>query len=401
MSVSRILILDQDMSSANYLAAEFKKLGFEVSLAQAGKDGLITAWRHRPHLIILDPVFTDITLAEYLERLRKDGRTAKTKLIAFSSLRDPSAVQAVIKLGFDYYIAKESNALPVLFEKAQESVAERRASSAGRQKAGYTRQVKTTAKKGKLLVFLSAKGGVGTSSVCANLASMRQFYEKEAKIAVVDLVLPMGSIASIVGYDGNLNIVEASIMDEAEATTEYLRSSLPLIENWNFQLLAGSPDPDQAQAVDISRIPVLLNKLRQAFDYVYVDLGQSLSRISLPIILSADQIVLLLSLDPPTVNLTHKTLEFLRAKGLKRHQLFPLINRVVSVEGLSKLEVEDLLGLVMNSAIPHIGANFSLASNLHMPVFTKFPDDIVTVSLREISSGITKSMQKAEEDFSF
>ena len=60
-------------------------------------------------------------------------------------------------------------------------------------------------KIGPLLIFLSAKGGTGTSSLCANFAMNIQQEHPDARVVVADLVLPIGLIGPIVGEDGTLN----------------------------------------------------------------------------------------------------------------------------------------------------------------------------------------------------
>ena len=57
------------------------------------------------------------------------------------------------------------------------------------------------------MVFLSAKGGTGTSSLCANIAMCLGSEKIDTRVAVMDLVLPIGSIADIVGYADQMNLV--------------------------------------------------------------------------------------------------------------------------------------------------------------------------------------------------
>jgi pilus assembly protein CpaE len=204
----------------------------------------------------------------------------------------------------------------------------------------------------------------------------------------VDLVLPLGSIAPIVGYEGPLNIVEASEMTGAETTVEYLQNHLPETGLWGFQLLAGSPIPQMSNELDASRIPILLNTIQQGFDYVFVDLGRSLSRISLPILTNADQIVLILSPDQSTVALTKTVVDYLMTKGLKDSQVYLLFNRTVGLEGMPKSEIESLLNLPISGAIPYMNTNFSLANNLHVPITYKFPDDVVAITIRQVANEI-------------
>jgi len=394
----RIVIIDQDQASTKFLGYELSKAGYQVFTANDVKEGMILAYQNRPHVIILDPNLPDISPEEFLNKLKKDRRVARSKVIAFSSLTNPEDIQAAIEMGFDHYLAKEGDALPALLQSVKENI------------KGFQTKLPTTEETtaepapvqgdGKTIVFLSAKGGTGTSSICANLAHM--FNEREEhKIVVVDLVLPIGSIASIVGYTGELNIVEAAAMTSSEASLDYLRDSLPRPENWNFQLLAGSPNPAQANELDISRIPILFDTLKRAFDYVFIDFGRSLSRISMPIIQSADQIVLILSLDEATATLTNSVWDYLKSNGVRREQVYPFINRAVGLEGFSKSEVEEKLGLVIPNAIPFMGRNFTLANNQHQPILNKFPDDAATIAIRQAVQQVKQRADKAIRSLEF
>ncbi len=390
---TRVLIIDKDAATINYLTYELKKAGLEVSSAAGGKEGLIAAWRDRPHVIVLDPTFTDMSVQDFVAKLRSDGRTAGKPIIAFSSLRDPVEIQQIIEVGFANYFTKEGDALPLLLAALQDASAQRPASSAAVASTS-PRATRKDRKDAKLVVFLSAKGGTGTSSLCVNLAASLGDLEPDAKIAVVDLVLPLGSLAGIVGYEGPLNIVEATRMTMAEATPEYFAESLPEFKLWNFQLLAGCPDPEESNDLDIARVPVILNTLRGIFDYVFVDLGRSLSRIAMPIILVADQLALVMSVDPGTVDLTGRVIAFLEGKGMEREQLFPIINRAVGLEGMTKRDIEKVLGLEIPGSYPFTEANFSLANNQHVPMQHKFPGEVAAIAMRELAEAMHKNLKK-------
>lgn len=384
---TRVLIIDPDSATTNYLKFELKKEGFEVFIASGGKEGLIAAWRDRPHVIVIDPVFKDIPPREFISKVRSDSRTANRPLVAFSSLRDPEEIQQAIEYGFNNYFAKEGDALPLLVEAL-------RSGAAGASGGGRVQRRAAPTKEAKLGVFLSAKGGTGTSSLCGNLAASLAQLEPEAQIAVVDMVLPLGSLAALVGYEGPLNIVEATRMTTSEATPEYFKEALPSFGLWNFQLLAGCPDPEEANDLDVTRVPVLLNTLRGVFDYVFVDIGRSLSRIALPIILVADQLALVMSVDPATVELTRKVIAFLERKGLDREQLFPILNRAVGLEGLTKSQIETALDISIPGSYPFIGPNFSLANNQHVPIYEKYSGEVAAISMRELAEPLLVNLKK-------
>jgi MinD-like ATPase involved in chromosome partitioning or flagellar assembly/CheY-like chemotaxis protein len=394
----RVIIIDPDPTTTKYLAFELTKAGLEVYSTNNAKEGLVLAYQQRPHVIILEPITKDIPPKEFLSKIKRDRRTSRSRVIAFSSLTSPQEIQAAIDLPFYHYMAKEGASVPLLIEKVTEAAEAARAITERqpfKKKTGelVEEQVEIveSAGSGESIVFLSAKGGIGTSSICANLAHVFNPVDEE-RVALMDLVLPIGSIASIVGYDGPHNIIAAASQSGEEASMLFLDEIIPKPESWNFQLLAGSPSPDQANQLDISKIPLIINNLKRIYDYVFVDIGKSLSRISLPIITSASQIVLLLSLDQPTVTQTKSVWDYLKAQGVPEKKFYFLINRAVGLEGLTKSEVDEQLGIRIPLALPHMGRDFSLANNLNLPVSIKFPQDAVTFSLVQAAEEIKEKI---------
>ncbi len=366
--------------------------------AISGKEGLIIAYRDRPEIIIIDPVSTDISISELVGKLRKDKRTAYAKLIALSSLKDSEEIQDAIDLQFDIFLTKGPDVLEALKKVLSEINSDMQGSptNIGNKVTGALfskSNIPSKPNNCKTIVFSSAKGGTGTSTVCANMASMFAKLKPEANIAIIDLVLPIGSIAPIVGDKDNLNIVEATLMSSAEIAPGFLGKKLPYIENWGFKLLAGATSPNEANKVDISQIPVLIESLKNDFDYLFIDIGKSLSRISIPVITHSDQTILILSLDQATVSITKIVLDFLFEEGQNKQSVYPLINRAVGLEGLPKREVDEIIGYEITGNLPYIRGEFSLANNANLPIHKKFPDNIVTIALREISQKIIQRME--------
>ena len=196
------------------------------------------------------------------------------------------------------------------------------------------------------------------------------------------------------GLQETVDIVQATTYDHSKDIRNFLIENLATPHNWNFRLLAGSDSPAQSGNLDVSRILIVLNALKQISDYIFIDLGKTLSQISLPIIKSADQIVLTLSLDQTTVEHTKTVWKFLQSQGVEKNRVYFLINRAVGLEGLTKSQVEEILGTVIQLAIPYMGGNFTLANNLHQPVVDKFPQDSVSISLRQASDEISRRIQQ-------
>jgi pilus assembly protein CpaE len=370
MKGKKALVVDADVTSRNFITRTLLQQGFSVLNTGSGKEGLIIAWRDRPDVIIIDPVLPDIKGEEMAFKLRHDARVEGIPLIALSGDQTPARLKSCLEAGFNEYIVKGGGAIPDLLKAVNLLFAPAPAVTAAKG-------------NGLLIIFLSAKGGVGTSSLCANFANSIAISQPEARLAVVDLVLPIGSIASVVGYSGGHNLVTVADLNREETGAEFFLRELAEIPLWQFRLLAGSPDPESSNRLNVGRIGEIIESLKVAFDFVLVDIGRSLSRFTLSLIQQADLIVLVVSTDISTITLTKTLLDYLRAKGISKNSIYAVLNRAVGLEGLSRTEAEKILGVSIKTALPYLGSNFTLANNLHQPVLLKFPNDTASLILKE------------------
>jgi pilus assembly protein CpaE len=386
----KILIVDENAASRNYLVNILREKQFNVLEAASGREALIAAWRDEPDLVLFDPVLADIKDEEFIQKLRSNSRTSTTPLIALSS--DPSIFrkEACLKAGVNEYVIKSSQAIPAL----EESLARLFSGVSGASEADEQKPSESLNREeknpGLLIVFLSAKGGTGTSSLCANLAMNITHSQPEARLVVADLVLPIGSISQIVGYEGKTNLITVADLPSRQTNEEYFHSNLPEPELWKFQLLAGSPDPQHGNILKGERIEQIVDKLRSAYDFVILDLGRSLSRIGLPLIQKADLITLIVSTDQSTVQLTRTVWNYLQTQGIDDQRIYAILNRAVGLEGLTKTEAEEIIGLKIKTTMPYMGSNFSLANNLNQPITTKYPTDTASIILKETAGDMVR-----------
>lgn len=386
-----ILIVDDNPASRNFLVKYLRGKEFHILEAPTGKEGLIVAWRDQPDLILFDPTLHDLSDQEFIHKLRNDSRSAKTPLIALSSDANRARRESCMNAGVDEYIAKSSQAMPLLEEAlARFFTAEHPSETVHNEND----------KNGELIVFLSAKGGTGTSSLCANLAMNIQQSQSEARVVVADLVLPIGSIGQIVGTEGKLNLVTVADLPPGQTNSEYFHANLQQPALWRFQLLAGSPDPQQANRLKGERIGQIVDSLRAAYDFVILDLGRSLSRISLPLIQRADLIVLIVSTDQSSVTLTKTVWNYLQIQGVEDQKVFAILNRAVGLEGLTKTQAEEIIGLPIKTTMPYLGSNFALANNLNQPIIVKYPMDTAALILKQTAEelvNVARRLRRARQ----
>lgn len=381
----KVLVVDADEANRTFLAQLLVKKNYHVSQAPSGEDGLRQLGSVQPEIVIFDPSLPDMTAMELIQRLQQHPDMADVPCVVLSSHSDPEEMQACLQAGCAEYYVKSGMVMMTLVDAIPRFLVE-------------GRRLRKKQEKGFLYVFLSAKGGTGTSSLCANIGMNIAGHLTQSTVAVADLVLPMGSLAPLVGaseYD--FNLVTVADQPTEKITPEFLKENLVVPSHWSFHLLPGTPDPETAINLNVGHIPNIVDSLRGAYDHVLVDLGRSLSRISLPIIQHADLVVIILSTDLSTVNHTKKLWHYLRGQGVTADHVFPILNRAVGLEGLTKAEAERILELDIKLTMPYMMGNFTLANNQNTPVSVKFPTDTATLMLKQAAMEMSQKVVKMQK----
>jgi pilus assembly protein CpaE len=180
-------------------------------------------------------------------------------VIVYSSQADPDLLIRCMRAGSREYLTTP-------FEPGEMSDALVRAS--------LLRTVEKAPKKtgGKLLVFLSAKGGSGVTTLACNYAvSLAQ--ESKKKTLLIDFNLPLGDAAINLGINAQYSVVNA-LQNASRLDAHFLTGLLVEHDSGLFVLSA----PTELAPIQIAEdaIDTLLAVAHQEFDYVVVDAGSRL-----------------------------------------------------------------------------------------------------------------------------
>ena len=128
--MKKVLIVEDDLSYVQLLKDKIKELQCEVLLASDGKEGLDTALKANPDLILLDirmPVMDGLTM---LTELRKTQYGKKVAVIFLTNLEpDESTIKKVLKDQPTYYLIKSDIKRTELMEMIQKLLNENEAKS--------------------------------------------------------------------------------------------------------------------------------------------------------------------------------------------------------------------------------------------------------------------------------
>jgi two-component system CheB/CheR fusion protein len=112
---SRLLVVDDNIDSADMLVMLLQMLGHEAQAAYSGQTALEMAVKYQPEFVLLDIGMPDMNGYEVALRLRQRPQTKDVRLIAMTGYGQDSDRERSKEAGFDRHLVK-----PVDPQKLQE-----------------------------------------------------------------------------------------------------------------------------------------------------------------------------------------------------------------------------------------------------------------------------------------
>ena len=111
MAARRVLVIEDNVDSADAMGMVLQVQGHEVALAYTGTEGLEKARELRPEVILCDIGLPGMTGYGIARAVRNDESIAATFLVALTGYAAPQDIRRSKEAGFDAHLAK-----PLSFE---------------------------------------------------------------------------------------------------------------------------------------------------------------------------------------------------------------------------------------------------------------------------------------------
>jgi pilus assembly protein CpaE len=237
---------------------------------------------------------------------------------------------------------------------------------------------------GKIVtVFFSSKGGCGKTFLSTNLAVA--LSQGGAEVALVDLDLHFGDVAIMLHLFPSHTIYDATQNPALDAMT--LKSFLTHHDSGIWTLVAPT-EPTAADTINPGAIGTILRLLRTAFDYVVIDTPPAFSEPVLAAFDESDWLVMLATLDVPSVKNLRLTLQTMELLHFPKSRIRVVVNRADSKVGLRLPDVEKLLSSPVDTTIPS-SRSVPLSVNKGSPIMLEEPKGSVAESIRRVAAQLT------------
>lgn len=190
-------------------------------------------------------------------------------------------------------------------------------------RASALRSVVRPSKKtnGRLLVFLSAKGGSGATMLACNFA-VSLARESQQRTLLIDLNLPLGDAAINLGIKAQYSIVSA--FQNINRLDSHFLTGL-LIQHSSGLFVLAAPSELAPTFVSADAIDKLLEVACRDFDYVVVDAGSRLDLQRKHLFDESATVYLVTQVGIPELRNSHRLITLLSAEGSPKLEI--IINR--------------------------------------------------------------------------
>lgn len=106
---NKILIIDDNLASAEALAAVLGMVGHPAQIALGAREGLQAVASFQPDLVFLDLGMPEMNGYQVAAHIRKDETFEQPYLIAYTAWGDQATIKQTAAAGFDRHIAKTSS----------------------------------------------------------------------------------------------------------------------------------------------------------------------------------------------------------------------------------------------------------------------------------------------------
>ena len=369
----RALMISRDLQLHDEIAAQgAARMPVLRILERRGglRDAVERMLPEAPELVIVDASGIDADEADLLERLARQYPAAVLMLLTRGQQQE--VLIRAMRAGM-----REVLQLPLVhkaFHEAMDRVD---------IQAGVTQM-----RDGKVLAFISCKGGSGATFLSANFA-----YALAAlagcKVLLIDLHGQFGDATLYVSDQKPAMTLSDICAQISRMDGAFLASCLVHVTP-NFGVLAAADDPGHKVDMQPGHMDRILAVARQHYDYIVLDVGRQIDALSLRALDSADVIYPVLQLALPDIRDGRRLLDIFRSLGYPGERLRLIVNRYEKGGRLRLADLEQALGASVVHTVPNDYLAATDSVNQGIPLLQLSRTSAVARSLADLVEQVTK-----------
>lgn len=206
-------------------------------------------------------------------------------------------------------------------------------------------------REGQVIAISKARGGIGATTLAVNLADQlcgrkKRFGNSETrKVVLLDLDLQFGAVAGFLDLQPN-DALYTMARDRVEPDTVFLQQSVETLPS-GLAVLAAPAGFMPLTALQPDQVRTLINRLRQSYEFVVIDLPHAMVDWLTPVLEAANHVLIVSGTSVPFVQQTRRLIDFfkeqnpaLRIEVVVGQEKKPLLRSRRHAEAAKALETE-------------------------------------------------------------
>jgi pilus assembly protein CpaE len=358
-----------------------QRQGYQISAATNGQQGLEKAFDENPDLILLDVMMPDIDGYEVTRRLRQNPATVATPILMFTAKAQLDDKVVGFEVGVNDYLTKPTHPseLQARVKALLSRVGDKKDSPARGGDRGY------------VIGLLSARGGLGTTTVAVNLATGLMTRTKD-EVIVAEMLPGQGSLALEMGLESARGLVDLLSLGRInEISSDKVRETLTHHGSGLNVLLSSDRPRDMHLINQVSNYRALVSRLSELARFTVLDLGLGIQPFASSVLPLCDEVLIVLEGVPNTIIHTKALVEDITAMGIHKRAINVILNnRLRSDTQLASSEVQTKLEHEIIGTLTPAPELFVQATRMKTPAILCQPESLITRQVGKLVDFITE-----------
>jgi pilus assembly protein CpaE len=367
-----ILLIDHDIDSVEETKRILEMEGYQVLSTVTGQAGLMVAQLRRPSLVLVETDLPDVDGYEVCRALRGMPPTADVPIIIHSGRDEVADKVAGFRAGATDYIVKPSAGAELI----------------ARIKAALRTEEQPLA---HIVALWGTKGGVGTTTLAANLAvALRSTTNK--RVTLVDASILGGTLEVLL----NLSPIHTmeDLLPRLDNLDSELLTSVLAQHSSGVKVLLSPPQSTNGSSLQPSELDRILVWLQQANDYVILDTSPSLDPMTLRVLQLSHQVIAVLTPEMTSLRNARLFLSMVETWEQAPENLALVINRYPVKGGLRLKDIEAALQKKITAQIPNDEPLVTYSINRGIPVFVSHRHSPVARSFLKLAQTLVNTAEQ-------
>ena len=308
---------------------------FEMATVESVPAVLEKIGKFRPEVLLLDPSVLPEPLPKFLHGMRAEG--IYSQVVVIRDRADSEDILTALRAGAKEYLYPPfSPSLKHALERISMDI--------------EAQTVRNPPAKGKVLGFLSVKGGCGATTLACH-AALEVARQSDKETLLADLDFSAGLVRILMHSKSRYSILDA--MNNLQRLDQSYWRGLVSNGYEGVEVIAATPLEMPQRMPQCTELQRVLRFIRSQYEWTIADLGRGLDSMSLTCIGDLDSIVLVTSLEMPALQMAKLTLRYISEAGVPKEKVKLVLNRFSKRHGLTQEDVESVLATEVFCVIPN------------------------------------------------